>query len=296
VQLRVPTTGALALVTTVISACTGGHRDTQASGVPQSGAPQSGAPQSGAANVVTIVARDYAYDAPDTIPAGLTTFQLRNTGKEPHETAIVRLDDGKTSQDLLVLARDTTPSPDPAWMHWVGGPGGAFPGGLETNATMVLAPGHYVVACFVPTSKGQPHLLLGMIKDFTVAPSSRPAAAPPASDVSISLVDFDYKFATPLTAGHHTIRITNDGAQSHQMGLLRLAPGQSVKTVLAWFEHPNGPPPIEWTAGISDLSPGAVTYITGDFPPGSYALFCFDSDVHDGKSHIAHGMTKQFSI
>jgi hypothetical protein len=281
VRYRIPTAGAFALVTLIPSACSTRRSD---------------APPSPTANLVTIVARDYAYDAPDTIPAGLTTFHLRNEGKEPHETAIVRLDDGKTGQDILVLARDTTPAADPAWMHWVGGPGGTFPGGQETNATMILVPGHYVVLCPIPTPKGQPHMLLGMIKDFTVVPSSQPAAAPPTSDVALSLVDFDYKFATPMTAGHHTFRITNDGAQDHQVALMRLAPGQSVKTVLPWFQHPNGPPPIEWTAGISDLSPGAVSYITGDFPPGKYALFCFDSDVHDGKSHIVHGMTMEFSI
>jgi hypothetical protein len=247
---------------------------------------------------VTIGAREYAFVAPDTIPAGLTTFILRDTGKEPHETSIVRLDDGKTSKDFLVFARDTTPMPDPAWMHWIGGPGGTFPGGPGANATMILAPGHYVMVCFVPSPTGQPHMLLGMIKDLTVipSPSAAPAAVPPASDVSVSLIDYGYKFATPLTAGHHTLRITNDGAQDHQMGLMRLAPGQSVQTVLAWFQHPNGPPPIEWSAGMSDLSPGGVSYITGDFPPGTYALFCFDADVHDGKSHIAHGMTMQFTI
>ena len=69
--------------------------------------------------VVTIVARDYALQLPDTIPAGLTTFALRNEGALPHEAAFVRLDSGKTIAD--VMAADTVPGPDPAWMHWIGG-------------------------------------------------------------------------------------------------------------------------------------------------------------------------------
>lgn len=39
-------------------------------------------------NVVTITATDYAFSAPDTIPAGLTTFRMSNQGRELHQAVI----------------------------------------------------------------------------------------------------------------------------------------------------------------------------------------------------------------
>ena len=52
-----------------------------------------------AANVVTITATDYAFGAPDTIPAGLTTFRMINPGREPHQ-AVVAGGAGKTFAEL----------------------------------------------------------------------------------------------------------------------------------------------------------------------------------------------------
>lgn len=51
------------------------------------------------ANVVTVIATDYAFSAPDTIPAGLTTLNLVNHGREVHEAVLVRFDSGKTLAD-----------------------------------------------------------------------------------------------------------------------------------------------------------------------------------------------------
>src|SRR3989442_9806390 len=49
------------------------------------------AARAGEPSVVTIIASDYAFGAPDTIPAGLTTFRLVNQWKELHHASLVRL-------------------------------------------------------------------------------------------------------------------------------------------------------------------------------------------------------------
>jgi len=245
------------------------------------------------ANVVTIVARDFAWQIPDTIPAGLTTFRLRNDGNAPHDAALVRLDGGKTGAD--VVAFYTKPGPDAAWMHWVGGPAAAFPGAGQPTVTVMLAPGHYAVLCGVPGPDGRPHWMSGMVKDFTVSPSTSTAVAP-SSDVAITLVDFDFHISTPITASTHTVRVTNSGTQDHHMVIVRLAPGKSLADVLAWAEKAQGPPPLVWGSGTASMSPGNVSYMHADFPPGQYALICFISDVHDGKPHFVHGMQKQFAV
>ncbi|MBI1966707.1 MAG: hypothetical protein HYS40_01840, partial [Gemmatimonadetes bacterium] len=43
--------------------------------------------------VVTITATDFAFAAPDTIPAGLTTFRMLNQGQEPHQAVIMGASD-----------------------------------------------------------------------------------------------------------------------------------------------------------------------------------------------------------
>ena len=53
-----------------------------------------------AANVVTITAKDYSFDAPAEIPAGLTTIRLVTEGKELHHASLIKLDEGKTIDDF----------------------------------------------------------------------------------------------------------------------------------------------------------------------------------------------------
>jgi hypothetical protein len=242
--------------------------------------------------VVTILAHEYALQLPDTLPAGLTTVRLQNDGKAPHEAAFVRLDGDKTPADVITAMN--TPGPDPAWMHWVGGPA-AFPGrGLQT-VTLTLAPGRYVVICGVPGPDGHPHAMSGMYKTLTVVPSSRVVAAP-VTDVAVTMVDYDYKWSTPISAGTHTIGVTNAATQGHHMIVVRLAPGKSIPDLLTWFGDGKGPPPMTWGSGVTSLSPGTTAYLTANFLPGTYALLCFLSDVGDGKPHIAHGMQQQLTV
>jgi hypothetical protein len=242
--------------------------------------------------IVTIVAHEYALQLPDTLPAGVTTVRLRNEGKEPHEAAFVRVDDGKTVAD--VIAAINTPGPDPAWMHWVGGPA-AFPGGGPPTVALTLTPGHYVVLCSVPGADGHPHAMSGMIRALTVVPSSQ-SAATPVSDAAVTMVDYAFRWSAPIRAGTHTLGVTNTATQGHHMILVRLAPGKSLPDLLRWFGDGKGAPPMMWGSGVTDLSPGTTAYITADFSAGTYALLCFLPDVGDGKPHIAHGMQQQFTI
>ena len=44
---------------------------------------------------VQVVARDYAFEAPDTLPAGVVSFELENRGAHDHELIIGRLRPGR---------------------------------------------------------------------------------------------------------------------------------------------------------------------------------------------------------
>ena len=50
--------------------------------------------------VVEVTMMDYAFQAPDTIRSGWTTFQVANKGKEHHHYHLHPLPDGRTAKDL----------------------------------------------------------------------------------------------------------------------------------------------------------------------------------------------------
>src|SRR5207302_328753 len=78
---------------------------------------------------------------------------------------------------------------------------------------------------------------------ITVA-GTAPAAADPATDNTITLSDYDFSPAHPVTAGAHTFRVDNAGPQLHELMILRLLPGKSVADIQAWARNEmKGPPP-----------------------------------------------------
>jgi hypothetical protein len=95
------------------------------------------------ANVVSVVASDYALQMPATLPAGLTTLRLSNTGKELHHLYLVKVEKGKKPEDVLAWFKKG--GPPPAWMRPVGGPNASAPmPGAETLFTSNLTAGDYI--------------------------------------------------------------------------------------------------------------------------------------------------------
>ncbi|MEO5580203.1 MAG: hypothetical protein ABIR58_06050 [Gemmatimonadaceae bacterium] len=110
------------------------------------------------ANVVTVTSTDYAFAAPDQIPAGLTTFKLVDNGKEVHHASLIRLKDGKTHADLVTAMKAMKPGTQPPdWIEPLGGPNAIVPGG-ESNATVMLEPGDYAAVCFLEDSTEGKHI------------------------------------------------------------------------------------------------------------------------------------------
>jgi uncharacterized cupredoxin-like copper-binding protein len=251
-----------------------------------------------AANVVTVVTNEYAFEAPASIPAGPTTFRLVNKGKELHHVWIVRLDQGKTAQEYMqaLQAAAKGEAPPPVWATDMGGPQQGMPGALA-DATVNLTAGNYLIVCHIPSPDGVPHLAKGMFKPLTVTATAAPAAAGPKADVTMALRDYDFVLSTPLTAGRHTVRIVNEAEQFHEVFIVRLLPGKTAKEALAWVEAGmKGPPPMMLVGGSSGLSKGRDVEFTADFSAAEYALLCFLPDMKDGKPHVAHGMVKQITV
>ncbi len=116
---------------------------------------------------LTVNLKDFMFDLPASLPAGKKVIKVTNKGPEPHEFNILRLEEGKTADDVLKFLKGEAGGPPP--FAPVGGMNG-LDVGLSGYAELDLAPGHYVAICNIPSPKGNgaPHFMLGMIKEFTV--------------------------------------------------------------------------------------------------------------------------------
>ena len=244
-----------------------------------------------ATHVAVIHAKDFSFDAPDSITAGWTTFHFVNDGPALHHAQLVRLDSGKTVADLEAALKQGPPK----WIVEMGGPNAPDPGS-STDATVSLEPGQYAFICFVDIPDHVPHFTKGMVRGLTVTAGATAAAPEPTSDVVVNLSDYAFTVQGALTPGKHTFKLVNKGPQAHEFEIIRLVPGKTAKDMMAFIAKMDGPPPGNALGGVAGFMSGATTYTTVDLTPGKYLLLCFIPDTKDGKTHFEHGMTKEFTV
>jgi hypothetical protein len=122
---------------------------------------------SGQGGGATYVATEFAYEGPDSLPAGDVTMIMDNQGKQMHELVLGELLEGKTMDDVHALLMKGPPKNPPKWFRNVSGTG-AKPGETGTLEAE-LTPGTYAMLCFVPDKASKkPHVVLGMMKEVTV--------------------------------------------------------------------------------------------------------------------------------
>jgi hypothetical protein len=245
-------------------------------------------------NVVTVMATDFAFEAPAEIPAGLTQLKLMNHGKEIHHLQLIKFEDGKTLADFTAALK-AGPGPAPTWAKEIGGPNPPVPGG-ESNATEILEPGDYAIVCFVDTPDHVPHIMKGMAAPLKVTGTVPPGAVLPNADVTLTLNDYSFTPSTPLSAGKHTIKVTNAATQPHEVFIVQLAPGKTMKDLMDWAKTYKGAPPATPMGGVAAIRAGGEATIDVDLPAGNYALLCFVPDAKDGKPHVEHGMAQEIKI
>jgi hypothetical protein len=254
----------------------------------------SAAPAAAAApNMVTFTAKEFSFEGPDTIPAGLTMFHLNAAGQELHHLQLIKLEDGKTYADLEAAMK--AKGPPPAWMHVYGGVNPPAPGGMAI-ATQTMEPGNYAVVCFVEGPDHVPHLAKGMMKPLTVAATPNANMTEPTADVTMTLDDYSFTLSKPLAAGRQMIKVENAASQPHEIVLIQLAPGKTIQDVAKWVADMKGPPPGKPIGGIPGFTKGKNTYFEVSLEPGDYGMICFVPDAKDGKPHFEHGMMQQIKV
>jgi uncharacterized cupredoxin-like copper-binding protein len=256
------------------------------------------------AYVVDVTAVDFAFQAPDEIPSGWTTFRMANAGQQEHFLYLYRLPEDVTYERFLeeaigpftevweAYASGEIDQAEagrrfgeqiPAWffndMVSVGGPALTEPG--ETSqATVLLEPGTYVMECYVKTPEGRWHTELGMQRKFTVTDEETGAPMPEA-DVELTLSNYAIEGSSQLTSGTHTVavRVTEnpEGFMKHDLNLFRLDGETTVDEIVAWMnwmdleEGFRAPAPGYSLGGVEHLTAGRTGFTTVQLTPGDYA-------------------------
>jgi plastocyanin len=275
------------------AACSG----TTASSPPASAAGSAPA-AGGTVQDLAVEGQDFAFVAPASIPAGLTKITLTNTGQEEHQAQVARIAEDKTFEDLTgALQSDETGVAALAMLTLSGGPTGVQPGAAGST-TANLAPGTFVFLCFVSSDDGIPHLAKGMIAPLEVTEPAVEAEVP-AGDAALTLQDFAFVGLDSLSAGPHTVTVTNSGPQPHEATIVQLAEGVAATDLISMFtstEAPSGPPPFTTAGGVAGIAAGETVSMDVDLPAGEYAFICFVPDPASGAPHAALGMIGGLTI
>ena len=242
--------------------------------------------------IVDVRVGEYFILAPDSIPAGLVTLQLTQTGDvtKPwpadmeklrtdvtyhfHMVWLVRLDSGKTITDVVNAERTQVPTP---WMTILGGPGFADTPG-SSNVTVMVPQGSYALVCFVGSARedrNRYHLLKGMIRPLKVtgAPTS---STLPAPQLTIVLGNDSAMVADSLTAGAYRILVRNEGPRLADFAIGRLKSGYTISQARAWRPRLLTEPPRHAIGGIVGIPAGRALMTTVVLAPGEY----FFGDEH----------------
>ncbi len=126
---------------------------------------------------IRIIAKDYVYDAPATVQAGIATIHLINQGADIHHVTVQELPAGRTVKDFFDATRNT--GRPPTWSKSMGQTA-TIPNGGEAFIAFRMPPGQYVLSCLIPAADGRSHVAKGMyqIITATAGPAAAPRAAP----------------------------------------------------------------------------------------------------------------------
>ena len=268
--------------------------------------------------VVEVVATDFAFQAPDTIPAGWTTLRLRNQGAQTHFVVLDHLPDGRTLDDFAAavgmpfdsvwngLQRGTLEKADvapllgkllPEWFAEVrqtGGVGLLAPG-EQATATMQLEPGTYVLECYVKTPDGTFHTALGMARQLTV-PERRSAAGPPTAQFEVAFADGAMTAPAAIAAGRQTVAVhyrhAAEGLLANDVHVARLPEGIDADSVVPWMDWMNvaglrAPAPVSFLGGVQEMPVGSTAYFTVELTPGRYVWI---------SENAGNGMVQTFTV
>lgn len=248
--------------------------------------------------IVEVIAEDYEFTAPDSVPSGWTTLRLHNQGSEHHLFTFVRLPDDVTYEDFereviapfdsvwsLMLegtiekseARKIVRPLLPDWYSDLIQPGGVSltAPGRSAETTVRLEPGVHVLECYVLTAEEEYHILEGMAHRVEVVRPSN-GAEPPTPDHELKFSDLDLTGVTELSPGEHTFafHFVKDPERLpwQHVHLARLDEDTDAEALAEWMKaDPIMPSPVDFLGGPQHMPAGNTAYVTVELDAGQYA-------------------------
>jgi hypothetical protein len=256
---------------------------------------------------VEVVARGRSFLAPDSIPAGWTTFRFKNESGFVHFAVVERLPEGvgvreqqehvapvfQQGMDLLVAGKTDAAMQKfgelPAWFGQVvfqGGPGLTSPG-HTSETTIRLEPGRYMLECYVKTdgvfhSYNPDSASFGMVHEFTVTGPVRRAPEPTAA-VALTLSSAGgIEMTGDPVAGEQAVAVRFQDQKAyenfvgHDVHLVRLTDTTDLARLTNWMDWTRAeglqtPAPAEFLGGINEMPAGSIGYLSVRLTPGRYA-------------------------
>lgn len=272
------------------------------------------------AAIIDVTAMDFKFEAPEEIASGWSTFRFTNKGKQEHFFYIYQLPANKTYQQFM---EDAINPLNAVWAEYAagdlsraeaeaklgqeiapwfftdvvpsGGPALTEPGEVA-QTTVNLAPGLYVVECYVKMPDGSWHTEMGMQQAMTVSDKKNGAEAPVA-DMELTLSNYEIAMEGELSAGTRTIAVNvkenPKGFMMHDINLFRLEEGDNIEDIVKWMdwmdlEQFRAPAPAYSLGGVEHLAAGKTGYMTVELRPGNY--------VWVSEGYASRGMVKAFTV
>jgi hypothetical protein len=161
------------------------------------------------------------------------------------------------------------------------------PGTVQT----VLTPGTYVALNLTGNGPSK------NVAQFTVTPSSSPAALPAAAATETS-IEFGFKGPNVLHDGT-IVRLVNGGYLVHMDVLIGAGSKPDAEKIAALLKAGKDHAAQKLATGFADLmepaSPGAMQQEVLNAKPGYYVQACF-MDTQDGREHTQLGMERVIRI
>ncbi len=228
---------------------------------------------------VEVKLADYSITMPTIVAGPMVEFEIVNAGSLAHELDLAQVEPGTTVEDVTAWIERGSPAGEVL----IADPGGvtAISAGNEIDIARTLEPGTYVFSCYFPAADGMNHLEHGMITVFTVTDTSQTVA--PTADLTITLDDDGITVPT-LTAGTHTIAVTNTGTTPHPLNTGGVPTGTDLSRgaeIGAWMEGgQNGPPPlaVDFPGGLKSIAPGTTVILTLTVKTAHTYMFSYDPD------------------
>ena len=247
--------------------------------------------------VVVFRVTDRSIEVPESIPAGLTTIRLVNDGSVRHELTLIRVNDGRTADELETQTKlqnwPTGWAPTVASIRAEAGESNEF--------TVRLIPGIFAAVDWGTRSDSVPHSALGVYTGFEVMePDSADIAWDPDT-VEIGLEDFFFTGIQDLSAGRHDFKIVNrSGDQPHALSFVPLDEGQTAAELFENFRSVKfGGSPIEnleRQVSIGWIGAGQEIEYSVELAAGNYAVVCLIPDGFPGTPHVNLGMLGQITV